>query len=191
MTQAKSKPGETVREAIVVTDMLEEFVYGKISSPRAKSVVEPISMLLSSARENQIPVVYVCDAHFESDPEIVLWGRHAMKGEPGSQIIKKLRPEKTDYVLEKHVYSAFHETGLELLLRDLGVDTVVIVGLLTEICVRHTAADAFMRGFNIRIPKDCVEALTESNQNEGLRYLKEMYGAEITTGSNVAREWRT
>ena len=185
----KTEPNEKLREAVVVTDMLEEFVYGKISSPRAKNVITPIATLLSAARKNQIPVVYVCDSHLENDPEIAVWGRHAMKGDPGSEIISNLRPGKSDYVLQKRVYSAFHETGLELLLRDLHVDSVVIVGLLTEICVRHTAADAFMRGFKIRIPSDGVEALTEKSQKEGLEYLKKMYGAEITTSSKLARRW--
>jgi nicotinamidase-related amidase len=170
--------------------MLEEFVEGKISSPRAKNVIEPIRKLLDAARSRMIPVVYVCDSHFANDPEMKIWGKHAMRGSSGAEIIKPLAPITGDYVLEKRVYSAFHETGLELLLHDLGVDSVVIAGLLTEICIRHTAADAFMRGFDVRVPRDCVEALTEKKQKEGLEYLRKMYGAEITDSSKLIKEWK-
>jgi nicotinamidase-related amidase len=169
--------------------MLQEFVYGKISSPRAKNVIRPIKSLLTAARSSKVPIVYVCDSHFENDPEIKVWGRHAMKGSSGAQIIKQLAPKRGDYTLEKRVYSAFHETGLELLLKDLAIDTVVISGLLTEICVRHTAADAFMRGFAVRVPSDCVEAFTEEKQRDGLEYIEKMYGADITSSSKLVREW--
>ncbi|MHB1907605.1 MAG: cysteine hydrolase family protein [Nitrososphaerales archaeon] len=179
-----------MKEAIIVDDILEEFVYGKISSPRAKNIVRPTKKLLEKARSVKIPVIYVCDAHLSSDPEMRVWGPHAMKGTKGAQVVKDLSPQKSDYVLEKRVYSSFQGTGLELLLRDLRVDTVVIVGLLTEICVRHSAADAFMRGFKIQIPQDCVEALSEKAQSEGLQYLKSIYGAEITTSTKLVQSWK-
>ncbi len=171
--------------------MLQEFVYGKISSPRAKNVIEPVKDLLAAARAAMIPVVYVCDSHLPNDPEIKVWGNHAMKGSDGARIISDLSPKNGDYILEKRVYSAFHETGLDLLLRDLNVSSVVIVGLLTEICVRHTAADAFMRGYHIRIPSDCVEAFSEEEQRRGLEYLKKVYGAEISNSSAIISDWKT
>jgi nicotinamidase-related amidase len=178
-------------DALIVDDILEEFVYGKISSPRSRNIIAPTKKLITAARKSKVPVVYVCDAHLPSDPEISVWGPHAMKGTKGARVVSQFKPIRGDYVFEKRVYSSFQGTGLELLLRDLKVDTVAIVGLLTEICVRHTAADAFMRGFKIKIPKDCVEALNEKAQIEGLEYLKSMYGAEITTSKDLAKEWLT
>jgi nicotinamidase-related amidase len=180
-----------VGESLIVTDMLQEFVYGKISSPRAKNVVEPIKDLLDAARTSKVPVIYVCDSHLPNDPEIRVWGNHAMKGSEGARIISDLSPKTVDYVLEKRVYSGFHETGLDLLLRDLNVSSVVIAGLLTEICVRHTTADAFMRGYRIRIPRDGVEAFSEEEQKRGLEYLKKVYGAEITNSSSIISDWKT
>ena len=177
-------------EAVIIDDVLEEFVRGKISSKRAGGIIAPTKALANAARKKKISVIYVCDAHLPSDPEMKVWGRHAMKGTKGSQIVRELKPESGDYVFEKRVYSSFQGTGLDLLLRDLGVNTVVIVGLLTEICIRHTAADAFMKGYGIKIPSDCVEALSERAQIEGLNYLKDMYGAEITTSAALKKEWR-
>jgi nicotinamidase-related amidase len=176
-------------EALIVDDVLEEFVYGKISSPRAKTIIPPTKKLIAAARKAKIPVIYVCDAHLPSDPEMDVWGPHAMRGTKGSQVVEAIKPTNGDYFFEKRVYSSFQGTGLELLLHDLKVDTVVIVGLLTEICVRHSAADAFMRGFKVKIPKDCVEALSEKAQKEGLEYLRKMYGAEITTSHDLSKKW--
>ncbi len=176
-------------DALIVDDILEEFVYGKISSRRSKRIIQPTKNLISTARRAKVPVVYVCDAHLPSDPEIRVWGAHAMKGTKGAQVVRALKPTKKDYYFEKRVYSSFNGTGLDLLLRDLRVDSVAIAGLLTEICVRHTAADAFMLGYQVKIPRDCVEALSQIAQDEGLEYLKSIYGAKITTSQELTKEW--
>jgi len=178
-------------EALIVDDILEDFVRGKVKSVRAASIIPRVKKVIVAARKARIPVVYVCDAHLESDPEISVWGEHAMKGTKGAQVVRELKPEKGDHVLEKRVYSSFHETGLDLLLREMGVNTVTIVGLYTEICVRHSAADAFYRGYKIKIPTDCVEAFTEKDQIEGLDYLRNMYGAKLLTSEELIKQWRS
>jgi len=81
-------------------------------------------------------------------------GPHAIKGTEGVEVIDDIKPTSKDFVVERRRYSAFFETGLDLLLRELGVDTVVLTGLHTNICVKHTAADAFCRGYNIIVLKD-------------------------------------
>jgi len=111
-----------------------------------------------------------------------------MKGSEDAKIIDEIAPQKNDYVLEKRVYSAFYETGLDLLLRSLGVDTVILTGLHTNICVRHTAADAFFRGYKIIIPSDAVEAFTEKDHLEGLEYLKKIYNAYITNVDDLLKD---
>lgn len=177
------------KDALIIVDVLEEFVYGKISSPRARNIIAPTKKLMGAAHKGRVPVIYTSDAHLPSDPELAVWGKHAMKGTKGAQVVRALRPSKEDHVFEKRVYSGFQGTGLELLLRSLEVDSVAIAGLLTDICVRQTAVDAFMRGFKIKIPRDCVEALDDKTQTEGLDYLKSICGAKITTSKELAREW--
>jgi nicotinamidase-related amidase len=177
--------------ALIVDDILQEFVYGEISSPRAKGIIAPAKKLIEQARRRKIPVIYACDSHLPSDPEMKVWGPHAMKGTKGAKVVSELKPEKGDYYFEKRVYSSFQETGLDMLLRNLDIDTVIIVGLLTEICVRHTAADAFMRGYKIVIPSDCVEALSEKAQIEGLDYLRTMYGAKVVTSASLIQSWKS
>lgn len=177
-----------LRPAIIVIDMAKDFVYGKLKCERAWRIIPNLKKLVEEARKLEVPVIYVNDAHLPVDPEIKLWGEHAMKGSEGMQVIDEIAPREGDYVLEKRVYSAFYETGLDLLLRSLGVDTVILTGLHTNICVRHTAADAFFRGYKIVVPSDAVEAFTEKDHVEGLEYLKRVYGAEITTVDKLLEE---
>jgi Amidases related to nicotinamidase len=177
-------------EAVLVIDMLKDFVYGSLKCERAHRIIPNIKKLLEEARKHNIPVIYIGDAHLPTDPEISLWGPHAMKGTEGAKIIDELAPTEKDYILEKRTYSGFHETGLDLLLRSLNVKTVIITGLHTNICDRHTAADAYFRGYKIKVPEDCVDSFTEQDHIEGLEYLKRIYGAEITTSNKIIESWK-
>ncbi|MGD9897328.1 MAG: cysteine hydrolase family protein [Candidatus Methylacidiphilaceae bacterium] len=176
-------------EAVIVVDMLDDFVRGKLATGRETTVVEPVATLLSAARKAKRPVVYVGDAHLPRDPELRVWGEHAMKGSEGARIISELTPQSGDYVLEKRTYSAFFETGLDSLLRSLEVDKAILTGLHTHLCIRHSAADAFFRGYRIEVPIDCVTAFTEAEQGSGLEYLHRQYGVELITSSDLAQRF--
>ena len=178
-----------MREAVVVVDMVKDFVDGKLKTDRAQRIIPNIRELLRVARRTGRPVVFVGDAHLPSDPEIDIWGEHAMRGSEGAKVIEELKPEPSDTVLEKRTYSAFFDTGLDLLLRQEGVDTVVVVGLHTNICDRHTSADAFHRGYKVVVPEDCVEAFTDEDHQGGLEYLEKVYGARIVDLESLAHEW--
>ena len=96
--------------------------------------------------------------------------------------------------MEKRTYSGFYETGLDPLLRSLyngeGVKTVILGGLHTNMCVRHTAADAFFRGYKIIVAKDGAEAFTQKDQEEGLKYLEYVYNAKIMTVDEIISEFK-
>lgn len=178
-----------MKEAVIVVDMLNDFVYGKLACDRGLTVIPHLKGLLEAARKNERPIIFANDAHLPSDPEMRLWGEHAMKGTKEAEIIPELQPMPGDYILEKRNYSSFFETGLELLLRTLHVDTVVITGLHTHMCCRHTAADAFMRGFQVIVAEDCLNAFTEEDHKSGIDYLKNVYAARIASGVELAKEW--
>lgn len=171
--------------AILVIDMLNDFVTGKLKCDRAKNIIPNLKKLIEFAREKKVPVIYCNDSHLSVDGELKLWGPHAIRGTEGAQVISELKPDENDFIVNKRTYSAFFETGLDPLLRDLGVDTVIITGLHTNICDRHTAADAFFRGYKIVVAKDAVEAFTEKDQVEGLEYLKANYKASIKTVNEI------
>jgi len=182
------------RPAIILVDMLNDFVTGKLKIERGKTVIVPLQRLVAAARLNNVPVIYSNDAHYPQDVEVVRkWGNHAIKGTKGAEVIPELKPEEgKDYIVEKRTYSGFFETGLDPLLRSLykgeGVKTVVLGGLHTHMCVRHTAADAFFRGYHIIIAKDGVEAFTQEDQEQGLKYLENVYSAKIMMINDIIKE---
>jgi nicotinamidase-related amidase len=181
--------------AVVVIDMLNDFVTGKLEVERTKYIIPNLKRLVEAARENGVPVIYSNDAHYPQDVEVTRkWGNHAIKGTEGAEVIPELKPAEKDYVVEKRTYSGFYETGLDPLLRSLykgeGAKTVILGGLHTHMCVRHTAADAFFRGYRIIVAKDCVEAFTREEHEEGLKYLEYVYNAKIMTVDEIIREFQ-
>lgn len=167
--------------AILVVDMLNDFVTGALKCERGLAIVPQTAKLLKAAREKDVPVIFCNDAHLKGvDHELKLWGDHAIAGTKGAEVIPQLELCDKDYVVSKRRYSGFFHTDLDLLLRELGVDTVIMTGLHTHMCVRHTSADAYQLGYNVVVAKDATDSFTEEDYVSGIKYLKEVYGAEIT-----------
>jgi nicotinamidase-related amidase len=178
-----------LRAAVIVTDMINDFVTGVFKSDRAARIVPNINALLDYARKQKAPVVYATDAHLPGvDPEFDVWGKHAEAGSWGAEIIDELKPKKGDFRVFKRKYSAFQGTDLDLMLRELNVDTVVLTGIVTDICIQHTAADAFSRGYKIVIPKDCVEAADAATQEAAIKYMQKVYRPVITTSKELLKK---
>jgi nicotinamidase-related amidase len=178
-----------MKAALLIIDMLNDFVSGSMVCESAKVVLPKICSLLGAARGKGMPVIYLCDTHYPGvDAELKLWGPHAIAGTKGAEVVKELKPAEKDYIVRKRRYSGFYGTDLDLLLRELKVDTLVLTGLDTSICVRHTAADAFFRGYSLLVPRDAVATGDSAGNEPALKYLKEIYGAEVlTTEDLVAR----
>ena len=174
------------KTAVIVVDMLNDFVKGELSCEQSEAIVPPIRALLSDARREGVPIFYCNDHHIpDVDPELKLWGHHAIAGTEGAKIVSEVAPQHGDYVILKHCYSGFFQTDLQLLLNSLGIKNLIITGLYTNICVRHTAADAFCWGYQIYVPKDCVCAFTPEEYEGDIAYLKTVYGATILSSDKI------
>jgi nicotinamidase-related amidase len=167
--------------ALIIVDMLNDFVDGKLANPKAQAIVEPLQRLLAHAREDGWVVVFSNDAHHSDDPELKVWGEHAMAGTPGANVIPQLVPREGEIVSPKRDYGAFDGTGLDEQLKERGVDEVVIAGQHTHICVRHSSYGALRRGYDISIPRDAVCAFEGVDEDEALAYLEMAYAAKITS----------
>jgi nicotinamidase-related amidase len=90
-----------------------------------------------------------------------------MKGTNGAKVIKELEPSSSDYIIPKRAYGSFDGTNLERVLKSTykgkGANTLIITGIHTHICVKHTVYGAFIRGYNTIIAKDGVNAFTEKD----------------------------
>ena len=173
---------DTKKTAILVVDMLNDFVTGALKCDRGLAIVPATARLLDGARKAGVPVVFCNDAHIKGiDREFEVWGEHAVAGTKGAEVITELHLCEKDYVVPKRRYSGFFHTDLDLLLRELGVDTVIMTGLHAHMCVRHTSADAFQLGYHVVVATDATDSFTEEDYKNGIKYLKEVYGAELYT----------
>lgn len=145
-----------------------------------------IARLCRAARANDIPVVFANDAHFEGiDHELELWGRHGIAGTPEAQPSPQLELQDGDYVIDKPKYSAFFQTRLRSLLGDLGAKTLVMCGFDTNICVKHTAADAYFNRFDIVLVDDATGTFLIGDQQEGIDYMRKCYAARVADTDEV------
>ena len=155
--------------AILVVDMLNDFVTGALGCDRAKAIVPATARLLKAAREKGVPVIFCNDCHLPGiDRELIIWGDHAIKGTPGAEVIPELELCDKDYVVPKRRYSGFFQTDLH-----------------AHMCVRHTSADAFCLGYDVVVAKEATDSFTEEDYKAGLAYLKTCYGADAYTNDEL------
>ncbi len=166
------------KTAVLVVDMLNDFVTGALKCDRGLAIVPHLSAFLPAARGQGLPVIYCNDAHLKGiDHELKFWGDHAIAGTKGAEVIPELKPGEGDYVVPKRRYSGFFHTDLDLLLRELGVERVILTGLHAHMCVRHTAADAYQLGYDVLVATDCTDSFTKEDYDYGIKYLHDTYGA--------------
>lgn len=172
--------------AVLVVDMLNDFVTGALGCERAKAIVPANAQLLDAARKAGVPVIFCNDAHIAGiDRELKLWGDHAIAGTKGAEVIPELKLSDKDYVVPKRRYSGFFQTDLDILLKELGVKTVIMTGLHAHMCVRHTSADAYCLGYDVIVAKEATDSFTQEDYENGLAYLKTCYGADAYTNEEL------
>lgn len=178
-----------MKTAIVVVDIINDFVTGVLGTKRAEKIIPEVKRLLDHARKKNIPIIYTCDTHLPNlDREFEVWPPHAVRGSRGSEVVDELTPERSDFLIRKRRYDSFFGTELDMLLRELKVDTVVLVGLVTDICIQNTAAGAFFHGYCIIVPEDGVETTSDGFQKAGLDYMQRVFGVEITTIEKLLKQ---
>ncbi len=172
-----------MKKALLIIDMLNDFVQpgAPLEVPETRSIVNAIQSQITEARENNVPVIYICDNHAPDDPEFsrMGWPPHAVRGTSGAEVIAALAPQEMDPVIGKTSYSGFLHTGLDGLLQSLKVDHLTLTGCVTNICIMYTAYDAVVRGYEVTVPKDCVANLDPEDGNFALKQMSEVLGVTV------------
>ncbi|MDR1050349.1 MAG: cysteine hydrolase [Deltaproteobacteria bacterium] len=160
------------KDAVIVIDMLNDFAdpKGALYCPNGRTIIPNIQDLLKFSHERGIQVVFIQEAHRKNDKDFLVRPVHAVKGTWGSDFIDELRPEedKGDYIIQKRRHSSFAYTDLDLFLREEGIDTVVLTGTWTNVCVRSTGSDALYHTYKVVCISDCVASKTEEMHQAGL-----------------------
>ena len=179
---------------ILVLDMINDFVYGKLKFSEAQTIIPNIKLLLDFARKHNIPIVYCNDSHIPSDRELEIWGPHAMKDTKGSGVIHELKPQDNDHIILKNSYSAFHRTNLAKVLDSLykgkGVESIIFTGIHTDVCVKHSVYDAFLTGYDIIIAENAVAAPSLHKHRSGIDYMKSNYLVEVKQIEKIIQDLR-
>lgn len=161
------------RTAVLVVDMLNDFCTegGAMVLPGSDRLHEPQRSVLTAARTAGTSVVYVNDAHrhgMRHDREFAKRSPHCWEGSWGAQVVDAVAPVEGDHLVTKRRFSGFFQTDLDLTLKDLAIDTVIVMGVVTNICVRSTVHDAFFIGYRVVVPHDCVAATGPREQESSL-----------------------
>jgi ureidoacrylate peracid hydrolase len=169
------------RTAVLVVDMLNDFCKpgGAMVLPGYERLIAPQRAVIAAARSASVPVVFVVDAHrpnLRQDREFLKRTPHCLEGTWGMQVIDELERRPQDILVTKRRYSAFFNTDLDVTLKDLDVDTVIVMGVVTNICVRATVHDAFFNGYQVVVPNDCVAATGPREQESSLYDIATHFG---------------
>ena len=158
---------------------------GKLLVPEARKTIPVIRSLLVRARKARVPVIFTQDWHRPDDPEFSIWPSHTVEGTRGARIIPELNPQPKDYFIRKRTYDPFFSTDLDILLRQKGLQDLVIVGTVANICVLHAAGSARLRGYEIIVAADALSSLTPFDQEAALRQIFFVYQGKITNSEGV------
>ena len=170
---------EPEHTAVLVVDMINEFLEdgGLMVLASGRALYQPIQELVDAAHAAGARVVWLRDEHPDlSDPEFRKRIVHCLKGTWGTQVVDALKPGPGDTIMPKHTYSGFFRTPLHETLQRLGVTTLIVTGVVTNICVRSTCHDAFFNGYDVLVPKECVSATSEREQESSLYDIDTHYG---------------
>lgn len=180
------------KKALLNVDYTYDFVAedGKLTCGKPGQDIErAIVDLTKQFLENDDFIVFAVDKHEEGEelhPETKLFPPHNIAGSPGRDFYGSLKDlyeqHKNDpnvYYMDKTRYSSFAGTDLEIKLRERGINEIHICGVCTDICVLHTAVDAYNKGFQIVIHKNAVASFNEAGHEWALAHFANTLGASV------------
>jgi nicotinamidase-related amidase len=162
-----------VTSALIVTDMLNRYEH-EDAEPLLESVAEVvprISRLLAEARERDMLVAYVNDNHGDWTAGRDSLARAAMDGVAPSLVEPLLPPADLPFIVKAR-HSVFYGTQLEYMLRHYDVDRLVLTGQVTEQCILYSALDAYVRHFEVVVPRDAVAHIHKDLADAALRMME-------------------
>ncbi len=190
---------DKTKTALIVVDVNNNFFMQGMPFyvPSSDEIVPNLKKLIKTCRDLKVPVIYLTQAYRRDGSNIGLApllstlalppkGGVACEGTKAVEILDEVKPEKGDIVIKKIRFSSFFNTDLESTLRCLGVDTVIIVGTVTDCCISTTAFDAFQRDFKTIVLSDSTVARDEETHKVTLRTIARLVG-EVTITENIIK----
>ncbi|MFC1912359.1 cysteine hydrolase family protein [Chloroflexota bacterium] len=168
--------------AVLVVDMLRGFLeegYPLYIGAEARRIIPKIQGLLERELARGARVFFLCDRHAPDDLEFKMFPPHCVESTAEAEVI----PELAEYpgeIISKRRYSGFFDTDLEEKLKEIKPGKIIVCGVLTNICVMHTVADARNRDYQVEVPVDCVASPDDMAHRFALEHMEKVLGAELT-----------
>lgn len=180
------------KQALLVIDYTNDFVAddGTLTCGQPGQALAPtIVDLAEKAHVNGDWVLFPTDVHTPNDPyhpETKLFPRHNVRDSWGRELFGSVKDwyeanQTADnvWLFDKTRYSSFAGTDLDLRLRERHVDTLILTGVCTDICVLHTAVDAYNLGYKLVVPQNAVASFDPAGHEWALNHFKTCLGADI------------
>lgn len=174
---------------VLVIDMLRGFLeegYPLYCGEKARRIIPNVQSLLERELAQGAKVFFVCDHHDPDDLEFKMFPPHCVAGTVEAEVIPELAKYPGEIIPKKR-YSGFFGTALEQKLKELNPEKIIICGVLTNICVLHTTADARNRDYQVEVPVDCVASPDEQAHQFALEHMEKVLGAKLTGVGGVTR----
>ncbi len=187
-TTDPSSPTAVGRTALLIIDMIScwDFPDADKLVRGALEILPAVRALKARCRAVGVPVIYTNDNHGQWRSDFATLVRESRDGgAAGARITEALAPDPDDYFVLKPKHSGFFSTPLELLLRDLSVDRVLLAGVASDQCVLVTAAEARMRDLDVVVPRDCVASQSEARNAAVLAHYEQVLKVATTPGPLV------
>ena len=169
--------------AIIVIDVQNDFVApgAPIECSGAREIITPLKTLLEEGRRRGIPIIFTQEVHRKEQVDFGLeleYGEplHCLEGGRGAAFYKDLLPEEGDHIIQKRRYSAFFATDLDILLKGLGINTLILTGVATDVCVRATAQDAHQHNYRVAVVPECVAGTSRTRHEAALENIAYIFG---------------
>lgn len=176
------------KTALLIIDIVTDFEFedGDALLKQTQPMAKRLAKLRVQAKNSGIPVIYVNDnfGKWQEDFKTMV---HEFTGpeSKGRSVVELLKPDAQDYYVLKPHRSAFYSTTLMLLLQKLKVESLIITGITTDICVLFSANDAYMRGFELYVPRDCVAAVKPGYSKTTLDFIERVLKADIRPSTKL------
>jgi biuret amidohydrolase len=198
------------RTALAIIDMQRDFLepggFGAALGndvTRLRPAIAPCRAVLDAVRARGLLVIHTREGHRpdlsdaprlkveRGDPALRIgapgpMGRILVRGEPGHDIIAELAPQAGEPVIDKPGKGAFYQTDLDLMLRNRGIETLLVGGVTTEVCVNTTVREANDRGFRCIVLGDCCASYFPEFHAAGLAMIKAQGGIFGSVASSQA-----
>jgi nicotinamidase-related amidase len=146
--------------------------------------------MVAGCRETDVPVIWIQEVH---KPHLTDIGReldgaegpHCLEGDPNNEIAHGLAPAPEEFHIRKRRYSAFFGTPMDIVLRSYDVDSLILIGGLTDICVLYTAVDAHQRDLSISVVTDCVAGSSLQAHDDALKAMEYLQRDALVTSEDV------